>query len=54
MAATVIVFAAAFVLGVMTGIVIGWSAAPAVIWRAPKTPPEEPVAPAAVGIPARL
>jgi len=30
------VFVVGFVLGVMAGIMIGWAAAPAVVWRSPK------------------
>lgn len=46
----------AFLFGLFTGIMVGWSAAPMVVWRSPKeekVPKEEapePVRPYAVGI----
>jgi hypothetical protein len=47
-------FVAAFMLGLMVGIVVGWSAAPAVVWREPRERPEAeaaaPSAPHAVGV----
>ena len=50
MSEMVIVFVAGFVLGVMGGIFIGWSAAPAVVWRTPKALPEPVEAADAVGM----
>jgi hypothetical protein len=43
-------FVAAFLLGLMVGIVVGWSAAPAVVWGVPDEAPEPGLAPKAVGM----
>jgi hypothetical protein len=45
-------FAAAFVLGLMVGILLGWAAAPAMVWQAPEEQPEgaEAPKPQAVGL----
>jgi hypothetical protein len=45
-----VVLVAGFVLGVMAGIYIGWSAAPAVVWQVRQGRPEPAKAPEAVGM----
>jgi uncharacterized membrane protein len=50
MSGTVIVIVAGFVIGMMVGIFIGWSAAPAVVWRAGKDLPQPLPTPDAVGM----
>jgi len=50
MMAIVSLFVAAFVLGMLAGIAVGWSAAPALVWQAPKEGPGAAPAPQAVGV----